>query len=658
MHRKRTAGSKREHAKDGGDDMQGVKVEAMTAHESGAKEVEKFQENRVIPVEENPVIVKENSQRETKAETGAAKTNNLEAGPVVVPKVVVVFSNGSEEAIDDRIRDEIERELNNMANNDFEQAALKAERKKVKASQSVETPHQLTIKERENSDANRLAAEKCAREEEAGSEQSQRKKSLDRGIGEEMFHRREDVALQSEVKLSFENEKVKLEGGEEERERYLQVEIEKEKEKLEKARSEKLIIRKKLEEGREKERVEKERLENERLEGISDISRRAEAEKEREKIENARMIRSAIAMRLEEIEREKMAKEETEKREERLSQQSLMYGERKHLITSSSKLVSVQALVSTGGSGGSSGGGANNTRSSISPRSGQLTSAPSIGKITKSPIPLSPRTLPPAQSSSTPTANRSANSSNQSLNSSHSTPIKQPTTNSTQQEKQTPTKQSQSTSIPSANSTSPSLKPATTTNSTQVEKQPSTSIPTAISSNPSLNSTPSTSNKQPTTTIATTQQEKQTPNKQDNRTIGTSPSAASISNSSASETQTASQARGQSTPTKTTKQNASTSNNNNDETTTTTSQERKSEVKSATTATAATNSPVPQTSQLVRKNTAIAEFRFEGQDKRELSFHEGDEITILKKDASGWWQGKLNNGVVGWLPGNYVREVA
>ncbi|ULU12341.1 hypothetical protein L3Y34_015571 [Caenorhabditis briggsae] len=51
----------------------------------------------------------------------------------------------------------------------------------------------------------------------------------------------------------------------------------------------------------------------------------------------------------------------------------------------------------------------------------------------------------------------------------------------------------------------------------------------------------------------------------------------------------------------------------------------------------------------------IAVYPYEAQDTDELCFEAGDEIELMNKDASGWWQGKLNNRV-GLFPGNYVKE--
>ena len=50
----------------------------------------------------------------------------------------------------------------------------------------------------------------------------------------------------------------------------------------------------------------------------------------------------------------------------------------------------------------------------------------------------------------------------------------------------------------------------------------------------------------------------------------------------------------------------------------------------------------------------IAMYPLEAEEEGELSFNEGDRIEVLRKDPSGWWEGKLN-GVVGLFPENYTQ---
>jgi len=52
---------------------------------------------------------------------------------------------------------------------------------------------------------------------------------------------------------------------------------------------------------------------------------------------------------------------------------------------------------------------------------------------------------------------------------------------------------------------------------------------------------------------------------------------------------------------------------------------------------------------------ATAAFDYTAQSPDELSFCVGDQITILKKDESGWWEGELH-GQKGWIPANYMQE--
>jgi len=53
---------------------------------------------------------------------------------------------------------------------------------------------------------------------------------------------------------------------------------------------------------------------------------------------------------------------------------------------------------------------------------------------------------------------------------------------------------------------------------------------------------------------------------------------------------------------------------------------------------------------------AKAMYTYAGQTQDELSFNEGDILTIHKKDPGGWWEGELN-GKRGWVPANYLEEM-
>ena len=50
-------------------------------------------------------------------------------------------------------------------------------------------------------------------------------------------------------------------------------------------------------------------------------------------------------------------------------------------------------------------------------------------------------------------------------------------------------------------------------------------------------------------------------------------------------------------------------------------------------------------------------FDYNTDDPNELSFKQGDIITVLQKDPSGWWQGELN-GRIGVFPSvDWVEEI-
>jgi len=39
----------------------------------------------------------------------------------------------------------------------------------------------------------------------------------------------------------------------------------------------------------------------------------------------------------------------------------------------------------------------------------------------------------------------------------------------------------------------------------------------------------------------------------------------------------------------------------------------------------------------------------------ELSLYEGEVVLVLRKDPSGWWEGRSTDGRVGWFPSNFVH---
>ncbi|CAD6184828.1 unnamed protein product [Caenorhabditis auriculariae] len=51
----------------------------------------------------------------------------------------------------------------------------------------------------------------------------------------------------------------------------------------------------------------------------------------------------------------------------------------------------------------------------------------------------------------------------------------------------------------------------------------------------------------------------------------------------------------------------------------------------------------------------VALYSYDAQDTDELSFSINEEIELMNKDPSGWWQGRIGTRI-GLFPGNYVRE--
>ena len=56
------------------------------------------------------------------------------------------------------------------------------------------------------------------------------------------------------------------------------------------------------------------------------------------------------------------------------------------------------------------------------------------------------------------------------------------------------------------------------------------------------------------------------------------------------------------------------------------------------------------------KPQARALYDYDAANDDELTFKEGDVITILQKDQAGWWEGEIN-GRKGWVPANYIKEI-
>lgn len=56
-------------------------------------------------------------------------------------------------------------------------------------------------------------------------------------------------------------------------------------------------------------------------------------------------------------------------------------------------------------------------------------------------------------------------------------------------------------------------------------------------------------------------------------------------------------------------------------------------------------------------STARALYSYAAQREDELSFREGDVVTVIAKNTDGWWDGEAN-GARGVFPGNYVQELS
>ncbi|GFQ83967.1 rho guanine nucleotide exchange factor 7 [Trichonephila clavata] len=49
-------------------------------------------------------------------------------------------------------------------------------------------------------------------------------------------------------------------------------------------------------------------------------------------------------------------------------------------------------------------------------------------------------------------------------------------------------------------------------------------------------------------------------------------------------------------------------------------------------------------------------FNYKATNNDELCLKKGDVITVTQAIEGGWWEGTLN-GVTGWFPSNYVKEL-
>lgn len=53
--------------------------------------------------------------------------------------------------------------------------------------------------------------------------------------------------------------------------------------------------------------------------------------------------------------------------------------------------------------------------------------------------------------------------------------------------------------------------------------------------------------------------------------------------------------------------------------------------------------------------TVVALHNHQASEAGELEFRKGDVITVLRKDDSGWWEGRTPDGKKGIFPANYVK---
>lgn len=65
--------------------------------------------------------------------------------------------------------------------------------------------------------------------------------------------------------------------------------------------------------------------------------------------------------------------------------------------------------------------------------------------------------------------------------------------------------------------------------------------------------------------------------------------------------------------------------------------------------------PPPQPVQTPQAPQARALYDYDAQTADELSFKEGNTLTVITKDSGGWWECELN-GKRGWAPANYLQS--
>lgn len=66
----------------------------------------------------------------------------------------------------------------------------------------------------------------------------------------------------------------------------------------------------------------------------------------------------------------------------------------------------------------------------------------------------------------------------------------------------------------------------------------------------------------------------------------------------------------------------------------------------------------PRAAPPASEEIVFALYDYDATESTELTFKAGAKISVLKKDESGWWEGKLNNGQSGMFPSNFVSKDA
>jgi len=65
--------------------------------------------------------------------------------------------------------------------------------------------------------------------------------------------------------------------------------------------------------------------------------------------------------------------------------------------------------------------------------------------------------------------------------------------------------------------------------------------------------------------------------------------------------------------------------------------------------------PIPAASGAGQEVVAL--YDYDATEEGELTFAEGEKLTLLEQDDSGWWKGKTSKGQIGVFPSNFVEIV-